>query len=225
MLCYVKHLLEWICVLEGPFPRYVPYINKRKITAFLHIHWGQKTDFVAAQPFRGRVEEDRVDEAGDTTIFWRTKSEAPGLVDAYCPLIIAYTTYIKLNWRPFLGAASHSSENSNDFLMVIHNAAKPQLNFRLTDRKQHGLKFLLYNFVRVPFRPRVSDTRTWAGIILTQNAILVGQLVPHQSDLARRSPLGNEPGSAPWGVDFVHHNPRDGVLFIDGRCSHPRTIP
>jgi hypothetical protein len=96
-------LLEWICVLEGPFPRYVPYMNKRKITAFLHIHWGQKTNFVAAQPFRGRVEEDRVDEAGDTTIFWRKKSGAPGRVDAYCHLIIAYTTYIKLNWRPQKG--------------------------------------------------------------------------------------------------------------------------
>jgi hypothetical protein len=104
-------------VLEDPFPRYVPYMNKRKITAFLHIHWGQKTNFVAAQPFRGRVEEDRVDEAGDTTIFWRKKFGAPGLVDACCPLIIAYTTYIKLNWRPFLGAASHFSENSNYFLM------------------------------------------------------------------------------------------------------------
>ena len=105
-------------MLEDPFPRYVPYMNKRKITAFLHIHWGQKTNFVAAQPFRGRVEEDRVDEAGDTTIFWRKKSGAPGRVDAYCPLIIAYTTYIKLNWRPLFGAASHFSENSNHFLTI-----------------------------------------------------------------------------------------------------------
>jgi hypothetical protein len=59
-----------------------------------------------------------VDDAGGTTIFWLKKPGAPGLVDAYCHLIIAYTTYIKLNWRPFLGATSHFSEYSNHFLMV-----------------------------------------------------------------------------------------------------------
>jgi hypothetical protein len=128
-------------------------MNKRKITAFLHIRRGQKTNFIAAQPLRGRVEEDGVDDAGDATIFWLKKSGAPGRVDAYCPLIIAYTTYIKLNWRPFLGAASHFYENSNHFLTITHNAAKPQLNFRFTDGKKHGFKFLLYNSVRVPFRP------------------------------------------------------------------------
>jgi hypothetical protein len=171
-------------------------------------------NFVAAEPFRGRVEEDGVDEAGDTTILWRKKSGAPGLVDAYCPLIIAYTTYIKLNWRPFLRVANHFSENSNDFLMVVHNAAKPQLNFRLTDGRGHGLKFLLYNFVHVPFRPRVSDTCTWAGITLTQNAILVGQLFIDGWCPYPRTNLSTS--SAPAGCT----TPR---LF--GRQNHPVTDP
>jgi hypothetical protein len=42
---------------------------KREIAAFLHIDLGQKMNFLAARPFRGRVEEDGVDDAGDTTIF------------------------------------------------------------------------------------------------------------------------------------------------------------
>jgi hypothetical protein len=108
-------------VLEGPFPRYIPYMYKRKITAFLHIHRGQKTNFLAVQSFCGRVEEDGVEDAGDMTIFWLKKSGAPGLVDAYCPLIIAYTTYKKLNWRPFLEAASHFCGNSNHFSLVMLN--------------------------------------------------------------------------------------------------------
>jgi hypothetical protein len=108
-------------VLECPFLRYIPYINKRKIAAFLHIDLGQKTNFLAARPFRGRVREGGVDDTGGTTIFWSKKSGAPGLVDAYCPLIIAYTTYIKLNWRPFLGAASHFSGNSNHFPVAHPN--------------------------------------------------------------------------------------------------------
>jgi hypothetical protein len=90
-------------------------MNKRKITAFLHIYLGQKTNFVAAQPFRGRVREGGVDDIGDTTIFWSKKSGAPGLVGAYYHLIIAYATYKKLNWRPFLEAASHFCGNSNHF--------------------------------------------------------------------------------------------------------------
>jgi hypothetical protein len=84
-------------VLEGPFPRYIPYMYKRKITAFLHIHRGQKTNFLAVQSFCGRVGEDGADDAGGATIFWSKKSGVPGLVGIYSHLIIAYATYKKLN--------------------------------------------------------------------------------------------------------------------------------
>jgi hypothetical protein len=74
-------------VFEGPFPRYVPYMNKRKITAFSHIHRGQKTNFVAARPLHSRVREGEVDDAGGTTNLWLKKSGAPGLVDAIVLLL------------------------------------------------------------------------------------------------------------------------------------------
>jgi hypothetical protein len=46
----VEHWLERVCSFEGPFSGYVPYINKRKVVAILHIDLGQNQSLFGSTP-------------------------------------------------------------------------------------------------------------------------------------------------------------------------------